>query len=54
MYKRVLLKLSGEALAGEAGSGIDPATVDYREKGRADARADCVVHTRRCGTVYTA
>lgn len=28
MYKRVLLKLSGEALAGEAGSGIDPATVD--------------------------
>ena len=28
MYKRVLLKLSGEALAGEAGSGIEPATVD--------------------------
>lgn len=28
MYKRVLLKLSGEALAGESGSGIDPATVD--------------------------
>jgi uridylate kinase len=26
-YRRVLLKLSGEALAGEAGSGIDPATV---------------------------
>ena len=28
MYKRVLLKLSGEALAGESGTGIDPATVD--------------------------
>lgn len=28
MYKRVLLKLSGEALAGAAGNGIDPATVD--------------------------
>ncbi len=28
MYKRVLLKLSGEALAGEAGTGIDPVTVD--------------------------
>ena len=27
-YKRVLLKLSGEALAGEAGYGIDPATMD--------------------------
>ncbi|MBR3881100.1 MAG: UMP kinase [Mailhella sp.] len=26
-YKRVLLKLSGEALAGEKGTGIDPATV---------------------------
>ncbi len=26
-YKRVLLKLSGEALAGEQSSGIDPATV---------------------------
>ncbi len=26
-YKRVLLKLSGEALAGEQGYGIDPATV---------------------------
>jgi len=26
-YRRVLLKLSGEALAGEAGYGIDPATV---------------------------
>jgi len=26
-YRRVLLKLSGEALAGEGGSGIDPATV---------------------------
>lgn len=28
MYKRVLLKLSGEALGGESGSGIDPVTVD--------------------------
>ena len=27
-YKRVLLKLSGEALAGDAGYGIDPATMD--------------------------
>ena len=26
-YKRVLLKLSGEALAGEKGTGIDPETV---------------------------
>src|SRR6187551_1799151 len=26
-YKRVLLKLSGEALAGDQGSGIDPAMV---------------------------
>ena len=28
MYKRVLLKLSGEALAGEKKAGIDPETVD--------------------------
>lgn len=28
MYKRILLKLSGEALAGESGAGIDPKTVD--------------------------
>jgi len=28
-YKRVLLKLSGEALMGEKSYGIDPATVDY-------------------------
>ena len=27
-YKRVLLKLSGEALAGERGYGIDPETVN--------------------------
>src|SRR5215207_3462819 len=26
-YRRVLLKLSGEAMAGDAGSGIDPAIV---------------------------
>ena len=29
MYKRVLLKISGEALAGEAGVGIDFATVEH-------------------------
>lgn len=29
MYKRVLLKISGEALAGESGSGIDSATVEH-------------------------
>lgn len=28
-YKRVLLKLSGEALAGDVGSGIDPAVVRH-------------------------
>lgn len=28
MYKRVLLKLSGEALGGDSGTGIDPETVD--------------------------
>ena len=27
MYKRILLKISGEALAGEKGVGIDPETV---------------------------
>ena len=29
MYKRVLLKISGEALAGETGNGIDPITVEH-------------------------
>ena len=29
MYKRVLLKISGEALAGESGAGIDFATVEH-------------------------
>ena len=29
MYKRVLLKLSGEALAGDGRSGIDPAMVNH-------------------------
>jgi len=29
VYKRVLLKISGEALAGESGSGIDFATVEH-------------------------
>ena len=28
MYKRILLKISGEALAGEKGVGIDPVTVE--------------------------
>ena len=39
-YKRVLLKLSGEALAGEAGSGIDPDIVN----GIADEIKDVVAH----------
>ncbi len=29
VYKRVIIKLSGEALAGEKGSGIDSSMVDY-------------------------
>jgi len=28
-YKRILLKLSGEAMMGEGGYGIDPSTVEY-------------------------
>jgi uridylate kinase len=28
-YERILLKISGEAMMGEGGYGIDPATVDY-------------------------
>ena len=28
-YKRVVLKLSGEALAGEKGFGLDPKVLDY-------------------------
>ena len=28
IYKRILLKLSGEALMGEQGYGIDPATIE--------------------------
>ena len=31
-YKRVVLKLSGEALAGSQGYGIDPVTVDVISK----------------------
>ena len=31
-FKRVILKLSGEALAGEKGYGIDPKTVDAMMK----------------------
>ena len=33
-YKRVILKLSGEALAGDKGFGIDPETVEYPFKAR--------------------
>lgn len=29
MYKRILLKISGEALSGEAGTGIDPVMVEH-------------------------
>ena len=29
VYRRVLLKLSGEVLAGEKGFGIDPERADY-------------------------
>ncbi len=29
MYKRILLKISGEALAGDSGSGIDPSMVEH-------------------------
>ncbi len=29
MYKRVLLKISGEALGGDSGNGIDPVTVEH-------------------------
>ncbi len=29
VYKRILLKISGEALQGKEGFGIDPATLDY-------------------------
>ena len=32
IYKRILLKLSGEALIGNAGSGIDPAVLDRMAK----------------------
>jgi uridylate kinase len=39
-YKRVLLKLSGEALAGDAGSGIDPDIVN----GIADQIKDVIAH----------
>ena len=31
-YKRVILKLSGEALAGDKGFGIDPETVESDRK----------------------
>ncbi|MCB1495680.1 MAG: UMP kinase [Bauldia sp.] len=38
-YERVLLKLSGEVLAGEAGSGIDPSVVDRLAGEIAEARS---------------
>lgn len=41
MYKRVLLKLSGEALAGEQKSGIDPAMVKHV--------VDQLVHLHKAG-----
>jgi uridylate kinase len=28
-FKRILLKISGEAMVGDKGFGIDPSTVDY-------------------------
>jgi uridylate kinase len=31
-YKRILLKISGEAMMGDRGYGVDPATVDYIAK----------------------
>jgi uridylate kinase len=31
-YKRILLKISGEAMMGDGGYGVDPATVDYIAK----------------------
>jgi len=46
MYRRVLLKLSGEALVGQAGYGIDPAVVQHialqvaREKKRKQLKYD--------------
>lgn len=41
-YKRVLLKLSGEALAGDVGYGIDPAVVDSLAEEIADIVHDGV------------
>jgi uridylate kinase len=31
-YKRILLKISGEAMMGDMAYGVDPATVDYIAK----------------------
>jgi len=36
-FKRILLKLSGEALMGEKGYGIDPVTVNYMARGNKKA-----------------
>ena len=42
MYKRVLLKISGEALAGEAGVGIDSATVEHIVSQVVALHNDCI------------
>lgn len=44
-YKRLLLKLSGEALMGEAGYGIDTATIDRFAK---DVKAAAALGTQIC------
>ena len=38
-YKRILLKLSGEALAGPRGEGVDIALAERVKKGGPEARA---------------
>ena len=45
-YKRVLLKLSGEALAGEKGYGLDPDTVSRICRELADALGGQLAFTR--------
>ncbi len=42
LYRRVLVKISGEALMGSAGFGLDPATVDRISKEIIDLRAQGV------------
>ena len=41
-YKRVVLKLSGEAMAGQSGFGIDPATIKEMVKEIKEVHALCV------------